>query len=105
MSARSVVSFAALMLLADVRLSLFAYALAAAYALYEAVRLKRIRRIGRFVPGGVLAVLLTLSITVPLLGGNLAEDSIVSDPVFSRMIRSGLCGIRERHPGRKPRGA
>ncbi len=41
---------AALILLADVRLSLFAYALAGSYALYEAMRLKRLRRLWAFVP-------------------------------------------------------
>ncbi len=59
--------FGALMLLADVRLSLFAYALAGAYAVYEAVRAKHLRRLWRFVPAGALVVLLTLSFSLPLL--------------------------------------
>lgn len=59
--------FASLMLLADVRLSLFAYALAGSYAVYEAVRLERARRLRRFVPAGALVALLTLSFSLPLL--------------------------------------
>lgn len=59
--------FAALMLLADVRLSLFGLALAGAYVLYETLRQKAAKRVLRFVPVGVLAGLLTLSLFVPLL--------------------------------------
>ncbi|MFN8564468.1 MAG: hypothetical protein U0703_23260 [Anaerolineae bacterium] len=55
------------MLLADVRLCLFGYALAGAYAVYEAVRTKQARRLWRFVPAGALVVLLTLSFSLPLL--------------------------------------
>ncbi len=60
--------FGGLILLADVRLSLFAYALAGSYALYEAIRLRRLRRLWRFAPALLLIVLLTLSLTLPLLG-------------------------------------
>jgi hypothetical protein len=59
--------FAALMLLADVRLSLFGLALAGAYVFYEALRQKRLRRIEFFAQAGLLAGLLTLSLFVPLL--------------------------------------
>ncbi len=59
--------FGGLILLADVRLSLFAYALAGSYVLVEAVRLKRLRRLWRFVPAGLLILLLTLALTLPLL--------------------------------------
>ena len=60
--------FGGLILLADVRLSLFAYALAGSYALYEALRLHQLRRLWWFVPALLLIVLLTLSLTLPLLG-------------------------------------
>ncbi len=60
--------FGGLILLADVRLSLFAYALAGPYALYEAIRLRRLRRLWRFAAALLLIVLLTLSLTLPLLG-------------------------------------
>lgn len=60
--------FSSLILLADVRLSLFASALAMAYALYEAARLKRFRWLWRFAPAGALVVVLTLALTAPLLG-------------------------------------
>ncbi|MEO8393238.1 MAG: hypothetical protein ABI700_09620 [Chloroflexota bacterium] len=59
--------FGGLILLADVRLSLFAYGLAGFYALYECLRLKQIRRLLWFIPVGVVIVVLTLSFTVPLL--------------------------------------
>lgn len=60
--------FGSMILLADVRLSLFAYTLAGAFALYEAIRLKRLRRLWRFAPAALLIVLLTLSLTLPLWG-------------------------------------
>ncbi len=60
--------FGGLILLADVRLSLFAYALTGSYALYQAIRLRQLRRLWRFVPALLLIVLLTLSLTLPLLG-------------------------------------
>lgn len=59
--------FSALMLLADVRLSLFGLALAGAYVLYETLRQQAAKRMLRFVPAGVLAGLLTLSLLLPLI--------------------------------------
>ena len=59
--------FGGLILLADVRLSLFAYLLAGAHALVECVGLKQPRRLLWFVPAGIVILLLTLSFTVPLL--------------------------------------
>ncbi len=60
--------FAALTVLADVRLGLFALALAAAYGLWQVAQAQAWRRLaGGLLSGGVL-VLLTLSVTVPLLG-------------------------------------
>ncbi len=60
--------FGALILLADLRLSLFAYALAGAYAIYEALRLRQPRQLMRFVLPLLLIAVLTLSLTLPLLG-------------------------------------
>ncbi|MEP7290147.1 MAG: hypothetical protein ABI835_00135, partial [Chloroflexota bacterium] len=60
--------FGGLIVLADVRLSLFAFVLSGVYGIYEAVRLHRLRRLATFVPAGMLIVLLTVSLTVPLLG-------------------------------------
>ena len=59
--------FGGLILLADVRLSLFAYALAGTYVLVECLRLKQPRRLLWFVPAGIVILVLTLSFTVPLL--------------------------------------
>ncbi|MBI1256283.1 MAG: hypothetical protein GC204_02320 [Chloroflexi bacterium] len=59
--------FGALILLADVRLSFFAYLLAGAYALVECLRVKQARRLVWFVPAGIVILVLTLSFTVPLL--------------------------------------
>lgn len=59
--------FAALVFLADVRLSLFAFGLAGAYALWEMRRRRQWRRGVWLLPTGALVVVLTLSVTVPLL--------------------------------------
>ena len=59
--------FGALILLADVRLSLFAFLLAGAYVLYESLRQKRAQTLLRFLPAVVLVGLLTLSLILPLL--------------------------------------
>lgn len=59
--------FAALMFLADIRLSFFGFSLALAYMIYETVRRKRVRTLGW---GGVVligVVILTLSVTLPVL--------------------------------------
>ena len=60
--------FAALVLLSDVRVSLFALSLAAAYGIYEAARSRRLRAsiplIGALVP----FLLLTASVIAPLVG-------------------------------------
>lgn len=60
--------FAALVLLADVRLSLFALSLAAAYGLYEIAGAKQWRRLAWLLPAALLFSLLTASVTLPLLG-------------------------------------
>jgi hypothetical protein len=59
--------FAGLLFLADVRLSLFALALAVAYGLWEMIRLKCLRISPRFLAAGGLFLLLTLSVIVSLL--------------------------------------
>ena len=59
--------FAALVFLADVRLSLFAFGLAGAYALWEMGQRRQWGRAVWLVPTGALVVVLTLSVTVPLL--------------------------------------
>ncbi len=59
--------FGGLMLLADVRLSLFAYLLAGAYGLYEAIRQSQTRRLLWFVPAGIVVLLLTIAVIAPLL--------------------------------------
>lgn len=59
--------FAGLLLLADVRLSLFAYALAGGSALTAAVHLRRTRRLLAAASGFLLAVPLAASVIVPLL--------------------------------------
>lgn len=58
---------AALVVLSDVRLSLFALTLALAYGGVEIAKLRRWRVAWRSVPVGALLVLLTLSVTIPLL--------------------------------------
>lgn len=60
--------FAALVLLADVRLAFFAYLLAGAFAVYEVVRIKQPQRVARFAPAAALVVVLTISLTLPLFG-------------------------------------
>jgi len=59
--------FAALLFLADVRLSLFALVLAGAYALWEMFRLKRLQISTRFLAALGVFLLLILSVIVPLL--------------------------------------
>jgi hypothetical protein len=59
---------AALVFLADTRLSLFAFVTAAAYGLYEVAQGKGWSRFGWIIPALFLFVLLTVSLTVPLLG-------------------------------------
>lgn len=59
--------FAAMLFLSDVRLSLFALALAAVYGLVEAAKSGRGRSLWRGVPAVIIFVVLTLSVTVPLL--------------------------------------
>ncbi len=59
--------FGGLILLADVRLSLFAYLLAGAYTLYEAMRTKQMRRLLWLIPVGVVVIVLTLSFSLPLI--------------------------------------
>ena len=59
--------FAALMILADVRLSLFGLALAAAYGLWQAGWQKQVQRLVWGVPALIVIGLLTLSVIVPLL--------------------------------------
>jgi hypothetical protein len=59
--------FASLMILADVRLSLFGLTLAAAYALWQAGQQKRWRGLAWGVPALIVVALLTLSVIVPLL--------------------------------------
>lgn len=57
----------ALIVLSDVRLSLFALTLAAAYAIWEAISQRAVRRLVWGVPVSALSILLTLSVTLPLL--------------------------------------
>ncbi len=59
--------FAALLVLADVRLSLFALALAAAYALWLAWSAGRLRSLVRLWPVAPLLLVLTASLVLPLL--------------------------------------
>jgi hypothetical protein len=59
---------AALVFLADVRLSLFAFGLAAAYGLWMIGLTSQWRRVMWFAPAFGLVIVLTLSVTVPLLG-------------------------------------
>lgn len=59
--------FAALMILSDVRLSLFGLALAVAYGLWQAAREKQVRRLVWGIPALIIVGLLTLSVIVPLL--------------------------------------
>lgn len=59
--------FAALLFLADVRLSLFALSLAAAYGLWELIRTKRLRINARFLAAPGVFLLLILSVIVPLV--------------------------------------
>jgi hypothetical protein len=63
----SIAVFAALLFLADVRLSLFALALAAAYGLWEMMRLKRLKTGSYLLAALPVFLLLTLSVIVPLL--------------------------------------
>ncbi|HVU10712.1 MAG TPA: hypothetical protein VHD90_05510, partial [Phototrophicaceae bacterium] len=75
--------FGGLILLADVRLSFFAYLLAGVDALYEALRFKHIRSLLWLLPAGVVVILLTLSFSLPLIawqpylsrGGMTAADA------------------------------
>ena len=59
--------FAALLLLGDVRLGLFALLLAAAYAIIETAKAKHWRILHRSLPALALFLLLTLSVVAPLL--------------------------------------
>ncbi len=59
--------FAALVFLSDVRLSLFALGIAAAYGVYEAARAGALSRLARFAPVLPLFLALTASVVVPLL--------------------------------------
>ena len=59
--------FAGLLFLSDVRLSLFALTLVTVYGVVEAVRSGRGRSLWRGVPAIIIFVVLTLSVTVPLL--------------------------------------
>lgn len=60
--------FAGLLLLADVRLGLFALALAGAYLLWRAAVARCWRAALRLIPVGTLCVWITLAVTLPLLG-------------------------------------
>lgn len=59
--------FAGLLLLADLRLGLFALVLAAAYAVWCAVGVRRWRAVGYLVPAGAIAISLALAVLLPLL--------------------------------------
>ncbi len=59
--------FAGLMILADVRLSLFGLALTAAYGLWQAAAHKQVARLSRGILVLLVAGVLTLSVVVPLL--------------------------------------
>ncbi len=63
----SMAIFAALLFLADVRLSLFALTLAAAYGLWEMIQAKRLQISSRFLISLAIFLLLTFSVIVPLL--------------------------------------
>ena len=67
-SALWIAVFAGLVFLADTRLSLFAFATAAAYGLYNVASTKHWKRLIWLLPAVLLFLLLTLSVTVPLLG-------------------------------------
>lgn len=60
--------FASLVFLADTRLSLFAFATAAAYGLFEAAQARRAERLMLALPIVMPGFLLTASVTLPLLG-------------------------------------
>lgn len=60
--------FAGLLLLADVRLGLFALALAGAYALWNAAAAGRGRAALRLLPAAALCLAVTLAVTLPLAG-------------------------------------
>jgi hypothetical protein len=60
--------FAGLLFLADTRLSLFGFSLAGVYAVYEAARIRRLNWLVWMVPALVIFLLLTASVTAPLIG-------------------------------------
>jgi hypothetical protein len=60
--------FAALIFLADTRLSLFAFGTAAAYGLYENARTRGWNKLVWTIPFLIVFMLLTLSVSVPLIG-------------------------------------
>lgn len=59
---------ASLMMLADLRLSLFGLGAGAIYALWLAISSRSARKLARLLPVGGLVLVLTASVTVPLLG-------------------------------------